>query len=100
MAEKHKEQNRLALDAAAAREAGMSYGYWKAVNKSSEKIEKRIPEGWLECPHCGWIFKPVNGKQVYCQVYCQREAYRKKYQQKRNKYQREWRERKRAAAVE
>lgn len=47
----------LAKEAKLARQAGMSYGKWKAM-QNPVKINKEIPEGWSVCQWCGQPFKP------------------------------------------
>ena len=84
MAKKKKEPDKLALDAAAALAARMSYGKWKAMHSAPATIGKNIPEGWLVCQWCGKPFKPTTKRpQKYCEAGCQRQAsnerYRKRY---------------------
>ena len=77
MAKKSKEPDKLALDAAAAKAANMSYGKWKAM-QTPVILENMIPEGWLICENCGKVFKPKTRRpQKYCEVYCQRMAQRR-----------------------
>lgn len=99
MAKKYKGPDKLALDAAAAKAAGMSYGRWKAMqdNPVVDKKEDKIPEGWKICQYCKTPFKPNHGnKQLYCKVTCQREAQkeRDKANGKRQECYRRWKEKK------
>lgn len=102
MGKKKKEMDNLAKDAAAALAAGMSYGYWKAMQDKPVVIEKKeeIPEGWKVCPHCGKEFKPSQkgSKQIYCELGCQKAAQAKRYKttDKYKEYYRNYMERKRA----
>lgn len=99
---KKKEMDNLAKDAAAALAAGMSYGYWKAMQDKPVVIEKKEgpPEGWKVCPRCGKEFKPTQkrGKQIYCELECQKEAQRERYRatDKYKEYYRSYMEKKRA----
>ena len=73
----------LARNAMLAKQAGMSYGRWKAMQQPV-KVEKQIPEGWLVCQNCGKAFKPkTKKKQSYCDVNCQKQAYRRKERQQK-----------------
>lgn len=82
MAKKYKGPDKLALDAAAAKAAGMSYGRWKAMqdNPIVVKNVEEIPEGWRICQHCKKPFKPnqYGTKQIYCELSCQRQANRER----------------------
>ena len=63
----------LARDAMLAKQAGMSYGRWKALQKPKQVLRK-IPKGWIPCEHCGKYFKP-KPKQRFCDITCRAEAY-------------------------
>lgn len=69
--------DRLAVDAAAAKAAGLSYGKWRLQRWLRGDIEKIIvpekPKGMKTCPWCGTLFKPKKGRQ-YCDFNCQRAA--------------------------
>lgn len=65
----------LARDAMLAREAGMTYGRWKAMQKPAKPVKKEIPEGWKECPQCKKLFKPNRANQIYCDIGCRTKAY-------------------------
>ena len=68
-----KKPDNLAMEAMAAKRAGMTYGKWKGL-QSPVKIEKKIPEGWNICEYCGKAYKPKTKRpQKFCQPYC---AYR------------------------
>lgn len=66
----------LARAAMLAKEAGMSYGRWMALQKP-KKREKKIPEGWIACELCGKYFKP-HTNQRFCDLSCRAEAYYQK----------------------
>ena len=69
-----KKIDALAMDAVKAKEAGMSYGRWKAMQMVEEK-PKGIPEGWLVCQYCGKPFKPKTKRPMkYCELFCQQQA--------------------------
>ena len=78
------EWDRLSIDAYNARQAGMSYGQWKALQKP-EKVEPKIPEGWKECERCGRQFNTNRSDQRFCGFECQRVAYYEKRNKIKNK---------------
>ena len=68
----------LARNAMLARQAGMSYGQWKAMQQPV-KIEKAVPDGWIVCENCGKAFKPKTKRpQRFCNCVCQKQTYQKK----------------------
>ena len=78
--------DRLAMNAMLARQAGMSYGKWKAMQKPVEVQKKAIPDGWQVCEWCGKPFKPkTKKKQMYCEIGCQKEAYKEKQKKQKGK---------------
>lgn len=78
--------DQLSQDAAAALAAGMTYGKWKALQGERPETEKKIPEGWQICAHCGKPFKPTTWrKQIYCESYCQKSATDKRYKRNRRR---------------
>ena len=80
--------DRLARNAMLAKQAGMSYGQWKALQPivPVEKMEmKEPPKGWIKCEYCKKPFKPFNSMQKYCEVYCRERG----YYEKRSENQRE-----------
>lgn len=70
--------DRLSRNAMLAREAGMTYGKWKALQPRVEIEKKPLPKGWKECPICGKEFKPVVQQQRYCDPGCRESAYKDK----------------------
>ena len=68
----------LARNAMLARQAGMSYGKWKAMQTPTPIEQNGIPEGWKYCRWCGKAFKPKAGKQIYCEYDCREKAYYEK----------------------
>jgi predicted transcriptional regulator len=85
----------LAREAMLARQARMTYGRWKAMQKPVQIEKKAIPDGWLVCQNCGKPFKPTSKRaQKFCEVLCQKEAYAEKLRQRNTKYMREYRARK------
>ena len=96
---KKKEMDNLAKDAAEALKAGMSYGKWKALQKTVPiKKKEGIPDGWRVCKHCGMPFKPKMKSQIYCEAACQRAEACKKHKAKQLEAMRRYRERKKAGA--
>lgn len=91
--------DKLSRDAMLARQSRLSYGKWKAM-QDPVRIEKKIPEGWLVCKHCGKAFAPKhNRERQYCDWTCQRQAYDEKRKEERAEYMREYRERKAAGTA-
>lgn len=84
--------DRLARNAMLARQAGMSYGKWKAMQQPVKVEEMPIPEGWRKCEYCGEIFKRTQGRR-FCDLECRRLAYRKKENAIQREYQRKRRAR-------
>lgn len=78
--------DRLALNAMLARQAGMSYGKWKAMQKPIEVQKEAIPDGWQVCEWCGKPFKPkTKKKQRFCEIGCQKKAYAIIWNEKKRK---------------
>ena len=63
-------------EAMLAKQAGMSYGQWKALQPVVQ-VEKKIPEGWKPCEWCGKLFEGHKNKR-FCEYYCREEAYKEK----------------------
>ena len=82
----------LARDAMLAKQAGMSYGRWKAMQEPVKPKKKDIPEGWKVCKGCGKAFKPHDCKQKYCDIGCREEAYKPRARELRTEYMRKYRE--------
>lgn len=59
----------LTRDAVAARQAGMSYGQYKAM-QPRVVTERLDPEKFGRCRKCGEVFEKVNGKRFYCSRKC------------------------------
>lgn len=90
MADKNKEPDNLAQDAAAARAAGMSYGKWKGLQTPAKIEKKEIPEGWKRCAYCGKPFKPKSKQnQKYCESYCGQRARAERDRQKARSHHRD-----------
>ena len=85
----------LALEAAAALEAGMSYGKWKAMGGKIEPGENTpLPNGWQTCKRCGKAFKPKRGcRQFYCNPECQYETQKERNRDRKREQARANRER-------
>ena len=60
----------LTRDMMLAKQAGMSYGKWKAM----QPVVAVIPEGWATCEYCGGPFKPIKKKR-FCDSTCRDKAY-------------------------
>lgn len=61
----------LARNAMLAREAGMSYGKWKAMQVPVE-VKKPGPDpNTITCPECGAAFVKDSPKRKYCSYRCQ-----------------------------
>lgn len=77
----------LARDTMLARQAGMSYGKWKAM----QPVVASIPEGWATCEYCGGQFKPRKKKR-FCDSTCRDKAYEGRRREIRTAYMRKYRE--------
>ena len=77
----------LARNAMLAKQAGMSYGKWKALHPTTPPqtdTEQKIPDDWSVCQYCGKAFKPrTNRPQKFCGFYCQRQNH---YTENKEKY--------------
>lgn len=72
----------LARNAMLAKQAGMSYGRWKALQKPV-KSKKQPDHNMLTCPECGTEFRKGNQKQKYCSYYCQSHRAGRNYKLKK-----------------
>ena len=70
--------DRLAKNAMLAKQAGLSYGRWKAMQPRVE-VDTEKTEGWTVCEwkRCGKAFPPKHGKK-FCDAYCRQEAYKER----------------------
>lgn len=84
--------DRLARNAMLAKQAGMSYGKWKAMQEPVKVDENYVPEGWRKCEYCGKAFKKANGKR-FCDISCREKAYEPRYRERKLEYMRKYRER-------
>ena len=91
--------DRLARNAMLARQAGMTYGKWKALQPIAPLEPKPIPEDWRKCEECGTPFEPRGGKRFCCDRCREKHGWKKK-SQKRAEYMRLYRAEKRAEAGE
>lgn len=89
--------DRLARNAMLARQAGMTYGKWKALQPVVKVEEPEIPEGCKKCEECGTLFKARNGKR-FCNDECRNKAYWRVKNKKRAEYMRQYRAEKEAEA--
>ena len=84
-----------------AKQAGMSYGRWKAMKPIVPIVKvETTPEGWIKCAYCGKSFKPHNPQQKYCEYMCRERGYAEKQKELQRVYQREYSERRKAGAVD
>ena len=84
----------LARNAMLAKQAGMSYGKWKAMQQQVV-VEKKMPDGFVVCAYCGEQFKPkTKRKQKYCGAECCNRASHEKrmklYREQDNERMREY----------
>ena len=87
----------LARNAMLARQAGMSYGKWKAMQQIVPITEKKASKDLKVCPWCGEKFtQPTKRNQIYCNVLCQQQAYYENNKKKYAEWQRECRKKKAA----
>lgn len=81
----------LARDVMLAKQAGMSYGQWKAMQPQQQAKQKALPEGHKKCIGCGKVFYTADKRQIYCDAVCRiqanqyknRERARMRYAEKR-----------------
>ena len=77
--------DRLSRNAMLARQAGMTYGKWKALQPIVPIEKKPIPEGWRKCEYCGNAFPGKQGKR-FCDVYCREQAYKPRASEIKQEY--------------
>ena len=87
------DMDNLAKDAMKAKQAGMSYGRWKALQEPAKPKTRKIPDGWRCCAYCGEPFKP-RPHQKFCDIECRENAYSGRTKNLRRDYFKEYRERK------
>ena len=79
----------LARNAMLAKQAGMSYGKWKALQprvETPKPAAKKKAEFERVCPWCGKTFiVKSNHVQIYCEFYCRSEAQKERDRQKKRK---------------
>lgn len=68
--------DRLSRNAMLAKQAGMSYGKWKAMQPPVDAT-KTIPDGWKACEYCGKPFPPKS-HQRFCEYSCREAAQRER----------------------
>ena len=73
---KTNKMDKLATDAMMARNAGMSYGKWKALHPDEEPYKKPVPKNAVECAWCRTMFFRTNPNQKYCSPECADNARR------------------------
>ena len=90
--------DRLAMNAMLAKQAGMSYGKWKALQPIVAVEQNAVPKGWQKCEECGVAFPP-RGKKRFCDSVCRRTSYEKNRLDKKKmaEYMRQYREGKKVA---
>ena len=77
----------LARNTMLAKQAGMSYGKWKAMQPLVKKIPVVIPDGWKPCEFCGKPFKRTQGRR-FCDIGCRNQAYAEKNKKLKAEYMR------------
>lgn len=86
--------DRLARNAMLAKQSGLSYGKWKAMQPIVPIAEKEEPKDLKVCPYCGEKFRqPTKRKQTYCNVICQQQAYYERNKKKFLDWQKEYNKR-------
>lgn len=89
--------DRLARNAMLAKQAGMSYGKWKAMQETIQIKKKESPEEDMKvCPYCGKKFKPKSKKQKYCDITCQQQHW---YENNKERLNERIREKRKEAVV-
>ena len=64
----------LAREVMLAKQAGMSYGQWKAMQPKQQAKPKELPEGYKKCIGCGKVFYTDVKVQKYCDAVCRVQA--------------------------
>lgn len=59
-----------AKDAAKAKAAGLSYGYWKLANPNTKPVDDTEPKPNKQCKECGKMFYARRADKLYCCVEC------------------------------
>ena len=77
----------LSRDAMLAKQAGMSYGKWRALQPPEKEKVKEIPNGMVKCEICGKLFKK-RGTKRFCDTVCREMAYRDKTRELNAEYYR------------
>lgn len=92
----------LARNAFMAKQAGLSYGRWKAMQPIVPVVKKEPEETKKTkvCPWCGEKFVPnrFNSRQKYCNTVCQQTAYYENNKKKYAEWQKDYRKRKEVQA--
>lgn len=70
-----------AKDAAKAKAAGLSYGYWKIANPNTKPVEEEKTN--RVCPECGKAFYAIRSDRVYCSDYCRKRKDTRAYKNKK-----------------
>jgi predicted nucleic acid-binding Zn ribbon protein len=75
----------LARNAMLARQAGMSYGKWKALQHRAEPAKKETKSEWERvCPYCGETFIKMNRRRkIFCSDYCRIEVEKERTRQRK-----------------
>ena len=84
--------DRLARNAMLAREAGMTYGKWKALQPVVEVEKPDVPKDMVICEWCKKPFKQRCHKR-FCNDECRVQAYATKQREYNAEMQRRWRQR-------
>lgn len=76
--------DKLAMEAAKATAAGMSYGRWKATQPIVSHIPRKIPNGYRlgVCKECGSEFMTNQPKKVFCDDTCRGKYFDRAYKMK------------------
>ena len=83
----------LAREAMLARQANMTYGKWKAMQKPIvQKKKDVIPEGWRKCKGCGKAFKPRKANNIFCDIGCRTDYYNEKFRESKREYMQRYRD--------
>ena len=84
---KKAEPDKLAQDAKAAREAGMTYGKWKAMQSPVNVVPSSKRKGIKKiCLHCGKEFYQTSAiEKKYCDENCRNYYYQNRVREERKK---------------
>ena len=68
----------LSADSIRAKQSGMSYGQWKAINPNTKDQKVAIPKHEKVCRFCGKTFYTTRKQKAFCNEDCVDGMYEKR----------------------